>query len=160
MKEWWIHLGLREKQILSLGGILVLLFLIYEILLAPIDHHNATLRDEITHDIKLLSWMQEADKHIQSTEKLLHKNSNTKNSAALLSTLQKDITQSPFASNLSQLSQAENNSVQITLQKVNFDALVTWLIDLWKKQGLTVTQLTATPNGLPGVVDTTIIMTN
>lgn len=159
MKEWWINLNIREKQALLIGGTIVLFFLLYEITLSPLSNYNASLRDEIHHNQKLLSWMEEADQHIQATEKMLHKN-NSKNSAALLSLAQKEIAQSPFANNLGQLGQSENNSVQITLQKVKFDELMKWLTLNWQKNGLTVTQITAAPNGSPGVIDTTIVITN
>lgn len=158
MKEWWMNLGLREKQAVSLGGIVVILFILYEIIWAPISNHNDTLRDEITRNQKLLTWMQEADQHIHATQKMLQKNAATKNSAALLSLLQKEVNQSPFAKNLAQMTQAENNSVQITLQKVNFDDLIKWLTELWKKQELTVSQMTVTPNGSLGIVDATITL--
>ena len=52
MKEWWMNLGLREKQSVSIGSLVVLLFILYEIIWSPISSHNDALRDEITHNQK------------------------------------------------------------------------------------------------------------
>jgi type II secretory pathway component PulM len=158
MKEWWNNLGLREKQLLSLGGIFLILFLLYEIIWSPISTHNASLRSDIAHNQKLLIWMEEADGHIQSLQKMLQTTTSTMSSAALLSLLQKEVNQSPFANNLQQLNQAENNAVRITFQKINFDALITWLTAIWKKDNLTVKQITVAPNGSAGIVDVTIVL--
>lgn len=158
MKEWWMNLGLREKQLLSIGAMFIILFLLYEIIWSPISTHNETLREEITHDQKLLSWMQEADQRIQATTKLFKKSNTSKQTASILSVIQHEIDASPLKNNLTQMSQAENNAVQLTFQKVNFDALIQWITLVWKTQNMTVKQMTATPNGTLGSVDSTIIL--
>ena len=158
MKEWWINLGLREKQAVSIGSLFIILFILYEIIWAPLSDRNDSLRTEIQHNQKLLTWMQEADSHIQSTQKLLEKNTSGQNSAALLGLLQHEIDQSPFAKNLLQMNQAENNSVQLTFQKINFDAFIKWLTVLWQQHGLTVSHMTIKPNGSLGIVDANVVI--
>ncbi len=159
MKEWWINLGLREKQWLTLGGIFIIFFLFYEIFWSPISSHNDTLRTEIDSNQKLLTWMQQADQHIHAIQDLLQKSHTTKSSAALLSLLQKEINQSPFVNQLGQLSQVENNAVQVTFQKVNFDQFIKWLTALWKKESINVSKISITPSGGMGVVDVTVVVT-
>ncbi len=158
MKEWWINLKLREKQYLTAAGFIIFLFFLYVTLLAPISHYNNSLREEISQQQHLLVSMQTIDTQIRNTEKLATKNLPTQTSATLLSTLQNETKQSPLASNLTQLSQTENNSVQLVFQKVNFDILMKWLSDLLQRKELNVVQMTATPNGSIGVVDATIVL--
>lgn len=158
MKEWWMNLGLREKQAVVLGGMLVGLFLLYEMVWAPITTHIEDLRASIQHNQSTLVWMEETNQHINILQKLSVKQNSNRSSTALLSILQKEINQSPFASNLKQLIQAENNSVKIVFEKVNFDNLIKWLITLGEKQGLTITQMTATPSGALGIVDVSMVM--
>jgi type II secretory pathway component PulM len=158
MKEWWLNLGFREKQTVTIGGIIVLAFLIYAVIWLPISNYNTNLREKITQDQKLLTWMQEANQRIQAADKILHPGSTIRNSAAILSLLQKEINQSSLKDYLTQMSQAENNAVQMTFQKVNFDSLVEWLITLWKKQGVTVIQITTTPEGMTGSINATLIV--
>jgi type II secretory pathway component PulM len=158
MREWWNNLGLREKQWVIVGTLIVILFLLYEILLAPLIGLNDSLRTDIQHNQKLSSWMQETNQHIQLAESMSQKNSSTRSSAGLLSLLQKEINQSAFASNMQQISQAENNSVQITFLKINFDDLIKWLTILWQKYNLSVSQINVTPNGALGMVDTSVVV--
>ena len=153
MKEWWINLALREKQSLVLGSLVLLIVLLYEILWMPFSHINDSLREQISQDQTLVSWMEKTDQQIQSLKQLTQKNTSITTSAGLLSLLQNEIHHSPFANNLAQFSQAENNSVQIRFQKINFDSLMQWLIQLWHKHGVSVLRITVTPNGALGIVD-------
>lgn len=158
MKEWWSNLALREKQYVTGGIIVVTLFILYEIFWAPFSGVNDSLRNDIHHNQKLLIWMQEANQHIQLTEAMTQKNTSSRSSAALLSLLQKEINLSSFANNVQQISQAENNSVQITFLKINFDSLIKWLTMLWQKYNLSVMQFNATPNGALGIVDVSVVL--
>lgn len=155
MKAWWINLSLRDKRFLSVGAIFLGLFFCYEIFFASLSDANQTLRETISHQKTLLAWMQMADQRI---ENFSDHHTTHKNPAALLSLLQKQINISPFAKNLQLLTQAENNSVKISFQKINFDTFITWLTHLWQEEGITVTQMTTTPNGAPGIVDVTLLI--
>jgi general secretion pathway protein M len=152
MKAWWLNASIREKQAVSLGAAFVTLFLVYEIVFAPLANAVDTLRQKIHSGQTLLTWMQDSDKHIQTLEKS-QKTAAPKSSASLLSVIQNDVNDEPIGKNISQLQQAENDSIQIHLQKVGFDALTKWLIAICQQQGLIITQMTATPTTTPGIVD-------
>lgn len=158
MKEWWINLSLRDRRFVSFGGIFIILFLIYEIFFASLSNINDSLRAEISHNQKLLTWMQTANQRMQSLQKLSEKNPATKNPAALLSLLQKQVNLSPFKTNLGLLVQSDNNSVQMNFHGVAFDNFIKWLITLTLKNNFVITQMTVTPNGAIGIVDATIFL--
>jgi general secretion pathway protein M len=152
MKAWWLNASMREKQIVSLGALLVIVFLVYDIIFAPLTNAVDTLRQKIHNNQILLAWMQESNKRIETLEK--SKTSTApKSSASLLSTVQNDINNQPFGKSVAQLQQAENDSIQIRLQKVSFDALTKWLITICQQEGLLITQMTVAPNTAPGIVD-------
>jgi len=158
MKEWWSNLSLREKQMVGSGSIVIILFLLYEILWSPLVDANDNLRIRIPHNRETLQSMQSADQRIQS----LLKTSQQKTGHAaesLLGTLQTEIKQSTFASHLVQLREAENDSVQFNLRKINFDQLIIFLDGLWKKHSFIVSQITVVPTGAPGEVTVDVVMT-
>jgi type II secretory pathway component PulM len=152
MKAWWLNASIREKQAVSLCAIFITFFLVYEIVFAPISNAVDTMRQKIHSGQTLLAWMQESDKRIQTLEKT-QKTAAPKSSASLLSVIQNDVNNQPIGKNISQLQQAENDSIQIHLQKVGFDALTKWLIAICQQQSLIITQMTATPTATPGIVD-------
>ena len=158
MKEWWMHLSLRDKRFLSGGGILIALFLFYEIFFATINNSNATLREEILHNQKLLTWMQEADQRKHVLEKLSAKNAATKNPAELLSILQKQINHSIFKPNMTLLVQSESDLVQMNFHAVDFDNFIKWLITQTTEENLIIKQMTVTANGNVGIVDASVFL--
>jgi general secretion pathway protein M len=159
MKNWWLNLSLREKQAASLGAILLGIFIIYEILFAPLITKNEKLRQKIRSNQTLLLWMQDTNTKIQSLTKNKTKLSH-KNSASLLSALQNAINNSKIAKNVSQLQQSEEDSVQLHLQKVSFDELITWLTLTCQENKLLIVEMAATFSGEPGLVNVDIKLKN
>jgi general secretion pathway protein M len=157
MKDWWQNLALREKQMLAAGTIVVLLFLCYAIIWSPFVNKITSMRKQIQHNQELLNWMQDADKRMTNLVKS-SKNHSTQLTGSLLSTMQGAINKSIFAQHVTQLRQADNDSVQLDLQKVDFDQLIILLTKLSNQYGLIITQMTATPTGAPGEVMASIVV--
>jgi len=157
IKERWSSLSLREKRIVTAGcGIVIVLFF-YLLIWAPIANKAIALRTQIEQDQKLLSWMQAADARIQSMQHSLHPSATT-SSKSILSIIQNEINQPDFVKNLSTLKQVDNHSVQINLQNVPFDSMITWLTQLSKNKGLQVTQMSVTPTNTKGLVTVEIVV--
>lgn len=151
MRDWWLNLSLREKQVTALGSIAVIFLLLYALIWAPLSYGVDSLREKISHNANLLSFMRETDNEIQTLERqgnLAH-SSNT----SLLSTVQSDINNTSFARNITQLQEVENNTVQLKLQKVGFDALMKWLIALCRQHRLVISQMNITLGTDPGIVN-------
>ncbi|MEO8401434.1 MAG: type II secretion system protein GspM [Gammaproteobacteria bacterium] len=157
MKEWSNNLSLREKQTLSLGSVLVILFLLYEIIWSPFSNKLDNLRSQIQHNRELLTWMQNAEQHMDSLKKSMQSKSTQQNSS-LLSIVQSQINKSPLQRHVTQLRQSENDSVEFNLQKADFDQLILVLTDLWKKYNLIVAQMTITPTDVPGEVTADVVI--
>ncbi len=157
MKEWWINLSLREKQIVSLGGAAVILFLLYLIIWSPLLNKNEHLRSQIKQDRTLLNWMQEAEQRMQTVTKSPHPQ-KVATTASVLGVVQHQVNQSPFAKQLGQLRQTEGNAVQITFPKVAFDQLIEWLTQLGEQNDIIVAQIAVKPSETPGVVAADIVL--
>lgn len=157
MKDWWLNLPLRDKRMLLMGGIIVILFLLYEIIWSPLATTNENLRVHIQHNRSTLQFMQNADQRIQQLVKE-SKEKNNKTSGSVLGIMQTEINNSQFAAHVTELRQAENDAVQFNLRKVNFDQLLVFLMSVWKKYHYVVSQISVVPTGVPGevTVDITI----
>lgn len=158
MKEWWNHLALREKQVLSAGGFFLCAFLIYILLWAPLIDRTEFLRKQIAANQNLLTWMQEAEKRILALEKNSQATPATQSEGSLLSVVQKQINRTPLVGALTDLHQLETDSVQLTFQKVSFDQLMKWLIQITDQEGLVIKQLSVTPGATPGIADVTLVL--
>ncbi len=158
MKEQWSHLSLREKQTVSIGAAAVIIGLLYLLIWAPLHHRVVSFRDQIQQNQKLLSWMQTTDEQIQAAEKIGRKPASTQSTASRLSIVQNSLKQSPIANSITQLVQADHDSVKLNFQQVDFDSLISWLTELWQQQGLIITQLTVKSSNTPGMVTAEFIL--
>lgn len=160
MKEWWNNLSLRDKRIVFFGGIIVIITLLYFFILQPLSDKNAMLRTQIEHNKQLLAWMKAANKQIAVLQKKSTNISTPHSNASALSIVQNEIKQSSLAGKFTQLKQAEDDSVQLNFQAVNFDELIVWLTDLWQTHGLIVTQAAIDPTGTAGIVSAEMTLKN
>jgi general secretion pathway protein M len=152
MKAWWLNLGAREKQTLIIGGICIGLFFLYELTWAPLANKVDHLRNQIRTDKTLVVWMQANDKRIQALSQAAH-NAAPRTTASLLNIVQTEINKTPLAKNIAQLQQAENDAVELRLQKVDFDNLIAWLTQMSQEQELIISQALITASTTPGIVD-------
>jgi general secretion pathway protein M len=157
MKEWWDNLVLREKQILSMGLLVLVFVAFYLILWSPLTDKVSTLRNQVQRNQELLAWMQDTDKRIQA-EGHAAKPPVARASGSLLSIVQSQINRTQLVSVMTQLHQIDNDSVQLTFDKVDFDKLIVWLTQLTQQQGLIITQMTVTPSKEPGIVAADFIL--
>ncbi len=149
MKARLDKLSLREKRIVLFGGFFILIFLMYELIWSPIANKHESLRHNILRDQALLTWMKEADQHITARAQTQPIKSSTE---SLLSEVQIQLEKSDFSKLFSQLKQAEDNSVQVSFEKINFDQLMGWLVEMQNQFGWNVTDITVTKTETSGIV--------
>ncbi|HSW92860.1 MAG TPA: type II secretion system protein GspM [Gammaproteobacteria bacterium] len=157
MKEWWMNLPLHEKRALFLGSVIVILFILYEMIWSPLSDTNDNLRMRIGHGQDTLRSMQQTDELISHLQKnALQKKQQTTQS--ILGTVQDEVNDSPFAKHVNQLRQSDNQTVQMSLNQVDFDGLLVFLMKLWKSHAIIVSQITVTPAGSPGEVNVDVVL--
>lgn len=139
MKEWWQDRSARERSILSLGGVVVIVLLIYFILWLPVSHHVNNIKQNAIANQALLSWMQAANHAIQTHQSAKGPTQMT-SASERLAVVQDSLAQVHFKKAVSKLAQTEHNDVRIEITSVNFDNLMTWLVGLWQSHGIIASQ--------------------
>jgi type II secretory pathway component PulM len=76
----------------------------------------------------------------------------------LLSTVNTQLLQTGWAGTAPALKQSADDSVQVTLSGVPFDALSTWLTGLWQQFGITVSQMNVQKTSSVGMVNVTLTL--
>jgi len=154
IKSWWIHLSHREQRILTAGGVFLILFLLYLIIIQPV---NAGLNNQINNidaQKKLLSWMQKNVPELKS----LRKSGDTRQTipaGGLLSSVEQSLRQSQLSEAVTALEknpdETSQESIQLKFDKVNFDRFMTWLINFWQTYDINISQISMTRTPAAGV---------
>lgn len=156
LKTWWLNLALREKRMVTVGGVLLVLFILYEGIWSPFLSHIDLLRKQIVAEKKLLVWMQAADQQLQMTGNTSAKKSLT--AVALLSFMQQQINQAGLKQQLLQLKQVSSNSVEVNLQKAEFDKVIAMLSHISNEQAISISQISVVAEASPGVVNADMVL--
>lgn len=152
MKRVWQNLSFREKKAAFIGGTVLgcfILFSAWEFLANQVSD----LREHVTHNQKLLTWMQQADTELQKAH--VSSNSHTANP---MTAVQTAINQSTLTTHVNQLKQSDNNSIQLNFKEANFDAIIQLLTQLSQQQQLNVKQAQFTNSKTPGIVNASLTL--
>lgn len=153
IKEWFNNLELREKRAVMIGGVAFMIFIIYAGIWSPLVNSAQTARAHLVAQQKLLVFMQSADKQLQNSDNsIANMNHKPDTPVSLLTFLQEKVNKAGLASYLSQLKQANNDSITLEFQKISFDKFIEFMMAMLKEQSITVTQLSVTPTDTLGIV--------
>lgn len=151
MKQWWSTLAERERFVLLIGVIILLVALGYALLWRPLDRHIALRRERVTQLSRDLQWMQVAAAKMRSLQ-----------AAGQIGTFKGPLAVAVDASArrhalepaVIRLAPQGQGVVDMSLSAVNFNVLLRWLGDL-QMQGIGIGRFDLTPVG-PGRVKATL----
>jgi general secretion pathway protein M len=146
----------REQRMMAIGGVVVILFAVYQFIWSPLLDHANTLRKKIITQQKLLVWMRETDKELQAVQSHSQLKKQSPNVALLLAYLQKQVQGSGIKPALKQLKQSGSDAIEMQFQKVEFDKLIAMLTTVIREQGVTISHLSVTAGVTPGIVNATV----
>lgn len=154
----WHDLSEREKYIVGCGSILIGCLLFYFFIWSPFTHHNVQLRQEITYQHNLLSWLQSAEaelNRLRANPKGIHRHKIS--SSEILITIDQSLLQINLRKFVSDMSQADSNKIRINFNSVPFDGLITWLKMCWQQYGMRIDQIDIEPDVHSGLVKAIVI---
>jgi general secretion pathway protein M len=155
LKDWWYERNQREQYILSTGSAVVVILLVYMLIWEPLTTHVATLRQNIAQNSSLLTWMSAASNKIDQyrTQGYVEKQPN---SQPILVSVEQSLMQQKLSQYISNTQQQSNEQINLTLNNVPFDKIISWLEIIWKQDNITVSTIVITKTKTVGVVNATV----
>lgn len=154
LKDWWNERNQREQYILSSGGIIVLVLLVYLLIWSPLTTHIATLRQNITQNTSLLNWMNAATYKIDQYRAQGFQKKKPNNQPILVA-IEQSLMQQKLSQYTSNTQQQSNQQIDLTFNNAPFDKMITWLETIWKTDNIVVKKITVTKTKTTGVVNIT-----
>jgi type II secretory pathway component PulM len=155
--DFWHNRSAREKIILLIGSVAVIIIVFYALLMSPLNALIAKEKDLYTNNINDLAWLQHATKRIVAARNAGIKltGSDVTNNTPALIAIQNGITAGGLQSYFSQSAESDG---QVTLQFKDcpFDSLLGVVASL-SQQNIKVIHLTSSSGSKLGTADGTII---
>ncbi len=139
LNKWWVTLVTYRKKI-YLGSIVSLvlgLLLTWFIVSGKID----SLNDKIVQNQKLIVWMKSASDDINKLRNTVQPKSNK--NISLLALIDQESKINSWNNYPMQMKQAEINQVEVSFVSISFDDLISGLEQLWQKNGVQISKLSA-----------------
>ncbi len=150
LRDQWNKLEPRERRLATAGGIVVGIALLYMLLWLPVQKELARLRVSVPDERTQLQRMRAQAASI----KPLRARSGAKPAAGTLLTV---VDQSASARGLrgfiTRMEASGSNGVQLTLDAVPFNSLLSWLADLQDSHSLLVESTSMDAHTAPGTVN-------
>ncbi|HLD84904.1 MAG TPA: type II secretion system protein M [Coxiellaceae bacterium] len=159
VKIWWNGLADRERRWLSIGGVFVGIFVIYNLMWSPLSSAVQDDAIQVKSQRALLIYMQNAA-HTISQLQAEGIRAATTNATNILSLTEQNLSSHELTVFLKQVQQPEQNQVSLIFEKVPLDQLMLCLQQLSMTQGVHILSLTAERLAVAGTANVTVVLSS
>jgi type II secretory pathway component PulM len=155
MSEWLARYSPREKMIVALALLTMLVIGVHSLVIEPYQLRVAELQRELEQQRADLDWMKSAVLRLPAA------------AAAAASTVQIDGTLANFvdqavrkqglSGQLTQMSPVGSDEIRMRYSAVDFNRLITFIAQV-NASGLDVKDIRISPGDIPGIVDSNIVL--
>jgi len=146
MKERWLQLNLREQRLVIAMGVVVLFFILYSAIWAPLNSNIDAANKKIDRQQALLTWVQESTVQYKSAAGASRANNSNGSLSSLVNR-----TASRQQISIARM-QPQGLDLQVWIDEVPFDHLLVWLEQLSTQEGISVKAIDITNAQQAGVV--------
>ena len=157
MKEWWENLQAREQNFVLLAGVVVIAFLFYLLAWSPLVQARDNKRQKVESSKQLLTWMATKSSEVKQL-KLTNPNllrSDSKRS--LLAIVDGTAKQLGLRNSIKRIEPDGPHVATVWIDEMNFDALISMLGQLDKRNNLKVKEVDVTRLEQPGIVKAKLV---
>jgi len=146
MQERWLQLNLREQRLVIAMASVVLFFILYSVIWAPLNDNIEAATKKVERRQELLAWVQKSTSIYKNA--VGSAGANNRNTS-LSSLVNKTASRNNIA--ITRM-QPQGENIQVWIDEVPFDNLLKWLEQLSTKEGLKVKSIDITNAEQTGVV--------
>ena len=140
---WWKGRQPRERYVLGAGGAVVALMLAWAFLWYPLAHARSTLGARVEQQREDLAWMRARVAAAQELHAQGARSHADRQGKSLLALADVSARGAGLAGALKHVEPTGGNSVRVSFEVADFDALVNWLDALARDYGVQATDFSA-----------------
>ncbi|ASP48153.1 type II secretion system protein GspM [Cognaticolwellia beringensis] len=145
MKAWWQQLNVREQRLVLIMSGVISIFILYGLIWQPLNENIAKQKLKIERQQALLTWVEESTQRYQEA-----KRNGRASSGASLSSI---VNRTSRANNIIiTRMQPQGEDLQVWIDEISFNQLLTWLEKLASRDGLQVKNIDLSLADQQGVV--------
>lgn len=145
MKAWWQQLNIREQRLVLVMSVVISIFILYGLIWQPLNEGIDKQKLTLERQQELLTWVEENTQRYQQA-----KRNARAGSGASLSSI---VNRTSRANNIIiTRMQPQGDELQVWIDEISFNQLLTWLEQLASRDGLQVKNIDLSLADQQGVV--------
>jgi general secretion pathway protein M len=145
MKAWWQQLNTREQRLVSVMSVLISIFVVYSFIWQPLTENIKKTTLKLERQQALLTWVAENTQRYQQAKR----NARASSGASLSSIVNR--TSSVNNITITRM-QPQGDDLQVWIDEISFNQLLTWLEQLAISNGLQVKNIDLSSADQQGMV--------
>lgn len=159
MKAWWLAQSPRDRRILTIGGLFVVVAVFYSLLWEPLQQRHSKYQLQIQEQRQLLQWMQERS---AEAKRLMAQTPSQgalpKRQGSLLSLVDRLAKKAGLGDGLKRVEPVGKTGVRLWIEDVEFTRLSNWLNTLSSQHGAEVDNAVIDRGEAPGRVNARLLI--
>lgn len=157
MKDWYQQLEARERRMVTIGGLLLLVLLPYALFWLPFTDDLQDLRKGLVSERTSLVWMK------QAADEVVRKTGSAGQGSGLagksmLSVVDQSARQAGLGNGIKRVEPDGKGVVKVWLEDVEFDLLMRWMATMKQRYQITATMASIERKSLSGRVDVRLVL--
>lgn len=147
MKAWWQQLSARDQRILSWGGSISALLLLWALVWDPINDQRTSLRQGISDQRGTRLWLEQVEQMLLRQPRSLTQPSHKSFEGSLLRLVDDTVRAKGMAAAIERMEPDSPGQVRLWLRSAEFDTLMGWMEQVTKEYGLSMAQVQISKDG-------------
>lgn len=157
MKAWWENLGARERGLIVVGTVLVMMLLSYVLAWEPLRNSDRRLRQSVAERRADLAWMRQAAEEIKRLGGAEAARPVADN-RSLLTLVDQTARAAGLGAALKRVAPQGDDKLSAQLDGAEFDKLIPWLSGLERDQAIAIISLNVDRTDAPALVNARIVL--
>ena len=147
MKDWFLGLEPRERNLVGGGAVVLVLLLLYLMIWDPIASGYAELSDSVQQQQETLVWMQQAAVQIKALQRSSGGSASGLGGRSLLAVVDQSARSGGLENAIKRIEPDGSKGVKVWLEGAAFDPMILWLGKLVKSFRIEPSMITLEPIG-------------
>lgn len=157
MKAWWENLGARERGLIVVGTVLVMMLLSYVLAWEPLRNSDRRLRQSVAERRADLAWMRQAAEEIKRLGGAGAARPVADN-RSLLTLVDQTARAAGLGAALKRVAPQGDDKLSAQLDGAEFDKLIPWLSGLERDQAIAIISLNVDRTDAPALVNARVVL--
>ena len=158
MLNWWGQLAQKERTMLAVAGVILLIFVCWLGVWRPLDRLRQDTVEQLDRQRTEIRWMRAAAGEVARLTARNPASRQNRGNQSLLALAEQTARQAGLGSAFRRGEPAASGQVRIWLEGASFEALLGWLDQLDSEQGISVIDSDLERTGVPGMVTARLLL--